>query len=169
MLNAWRDQYLPDNRLYDLIYRLDDSFRTGRYSRYGGNFRCNLHGLRHEGSDRRRLNDDNHIVRVMEDGHVEVFGTPWSGKTPCYKNEHYPAGAFTEIVRSAENRITRKKVLEAYALLYSSSSGFKADPAMADGLNASYEKIIKATPCVTLECRPDADAARVSSETLLAL
>ena len=117
----------------------------------------------------RLLNDDNPVVRVMEDGHTEVFGTPWSGKTPCYKNEHYPAGAFSEIVRSPENRITRKSVLEAYALLYSSSSGFKADPAMSDGLNATYEKIISATPCFTLECRPDADAARVSSETLLAL
>ena len=117
----------------------------------------------------RLLNDDNPVVRVMEDGHTEVFGTPWSGKTPCYRNEHYPAGAFTEIVRSPENRIRRKSVLEAYALLYSSSSGFKADPAMSDGLNATYEKIISATPCFTLECRPDADAARVSSETLLAL
>ena len=115
------------------------------------------------------LNDDNPVVRVMEDGHTEVFGTPWSGKTPCYRNEHYPAGAFTEIVRSPENRIRRKSVLEAYALLYSSSSGFKADPAMSDGLNSTYEKIITATPCFTLECRPDADAARVSSETLLAL
>lgn len=117
----------------------------------------------------RLLNDDNPVVRVMEDGHTEVFGTPWSGKTPCYKNEHYPAGAFSEIVRSPENRITRKSVLEAYALLYSSSSGFKADPAMSDGLNATYEKIISATPCFTLECRPDADAARVSSEALLNL
>ena len=117
----------------------------------------------------RLLNDDNPVVRVMEDGHTEVFGTPWSGKTPCYRNEHYPAGAFSEIVRSSENRITRKSVLEAYALLYSSSSGFKADPAMADGLNATYEKILRGTPCFTLECRPDADAARVSSETLLAL
>ena len=117
----------------------------------------------------RLLNDDNPVVRVMADGHTEVFGTPWSGKTPCYKNEHFPAGAFTEIVRSGENRITRKSVLEAYALLYSSSSGFKADPAMADGLNATYEKVLSATPCFTLECRPDADAARVSSETLLAL
>lgn len=117
----------------------------------------------------RLLNDDNPVVRVMPDGHTEVFGTPWSGKTPCYKNEHYPAGAFSEIVRSAENRITRKSVLEAYALLYSSSSGFKADTAMSDGLNATYEKILLGTPCFTLECRPDADAARVSSETLLAL
>lgn len=117
----------------------------------------------------RLLNDDNPVVRVMEDGHTEVFGTPWSGKTPCYKNEHYPAGAFSEIVRYPENRITRKSVLEAYALLYSSSSGFKADPAMSDGLNVTYEKILRSTPCFTLECRPDADAARVSSETLLAL
>lgn len=117
----------------------------------------------------RLLNDDNPVIRVMEDGHVEVFGTPWSGKTPCYRNEHYPAGAFTEIKRSPFNRIIRKSNFEAYALLWSSSSGFKSDRSMADGLHDTFEKTVAAVPCFTLECRPDADAARVSSETLLAL
>ena len=117
----------------------------------------------------RLLNDDNPVIRVMEDGHVEVFGSPWSGKTPCYRNEHYPAGAICEIVRNSENRITRKTIFSSYALLYSSSSGFKFDSAMADGLHEAYEKTVAAVPCFTLECRPDADAARVSSETLLAL
>lgn len=117
----------------------------------------------------RLLNDDNPVVRVMEDGHVEVFGTPWSGKTPCYKNEHCPAGAFSEIVRSADNRISRKGNLEAYVLLWSSCSGLKCYPGMADALHSTFEKVVAAVPCFTLECRPDADAARVSSETLLSL
>ena len=115
------------------------------------------------------LNDDNPVVRVMEDGHAEVFGTPWSGKTPCYKNEHCPAGAFSEIRRAPENRISRKSVLESYALIYSSSSGFKGDRAMADALHSTFEKVVASVPCYTLECRPDEEAARVSSAELLAL
>lgn len=115
----------------------------------------------------RLLNDDNPIVRVLDDGTVEVYGSPWSGKTPCYRNEHYPAGAFVQIRRSPDNVITRLKVLESYALLYSSSSGFKSDTAMADGLNATFEKIISRTPCYVLDCRPDADAARVCSAELI--
>ena len=35
------------------------------------------------------LNDDSPIVRIV-DGEVRVYGSPWSGKTPCYKNEVYP-------------------------------------------------------------------------------
>lgn len=122
--------------------------------------------LRHIAGSR-LLNDDNPVVRVMEDGAVEVFGSPWSGKTPCYVNEHYPAGAFVQIRRSPGNAITRLKVVESYALLYSSSSGFKSDPSMADGLNDTFEKILSRVPCYVLDCRPDAEAARVCADELL--
>jgi len=115
------------------------------------------------------LNDDNPVVRVMEDGHVEVFGSPWSGKTPCYKNEHCPAGAFSEIKRADVNRIVRKSPLEGYALICSSSSGYRGDRTMADALHSTFEKVVASVPCYTLECRPDEEAARVSSAELLAL
>ena len=115
------------------------------------------------------LNDDNPVVRIMEDGHVEVFGSPWSGKTPCYRNEHHPAGAFSEIKRAPVNSISRKSPLEAYALLCSSSSGYRGDRLMADSLHSTFEKIVASVPCYTLECRPDEEAARVSSAELLAL
>ena len=39
------------------------------------------------------LNDDNPAVRLMESGEVWVYGTPWSGKTACYKNEKAPVQA----------------------------------------------------------------------------
>ncbi|MBQ1618912.1 MAG: hypothetical protein II095_05195 [Bacteroidales bacterium] len=115
----------------------------------------------------RLLNDDNPVVRILEDGTVEAFGSPWSGKTPCYRNEHYPVGAFVQIRRCPENRISRLDVFHSYALLYSSSSGFKTDPAMADMLHSTFEKISLSSPCYVLDCRPDEEAARVCSAEVL--
>ena len=47
------------------------------------------------------LNDDNPVLRI-EGGRVMAYGTPWSGKTPCYKNECYPsATSRNEPVHSA--------------------------------------------------------------------
>ena len=113
------------------------------------------------------MNDDNPIVRVWPDGSVIAYGSPWSGKTPCYKNVEAPAGAFVRIRRCQENKITPLSILESYALLYSSCSGFKADHAIADGLHATLEKIVTTTPCYVLDCRPDEEAARVCSGTVL--
>ncbi|MBO4476019.1 MAG: hypothetical protein J5737_04815 [Bacteroidales bacterium] len=113
------------------------------------------------------MNDDNPIVRVWEDGSVIAYGSPWSGKTPCYRNVQAPAGAFVRINRSPENRITALSLLESYALLYSSCSGFKADRTIADGLHATLEKIVTTIPCYVLDCRPDAEAAQVCSAEIL--
>ena len=107
------------------------------------------------------VNDDNPVVRVHPDGSVIVYGSPWSGKTPCYKNEQWPAGAFVRIRQSPENKIRKTGVVDSYASLYSSCSGFKADRKMADGLHATLEKVIMAVPCFLLDCRPDEEAARV--------
>ncbi len=113
------------------------------------------------------MNDDNPIVRVSPDGSVIAYGSPWSGKTPCYRNVQAPVGAFVRIRRCEENRITALSLLESYALLYSSCSGFKADKAIADGLHATLEKIVTTTPCYVLDCRPDEEAARVCSAEVL--
>ena len=113
------------------------------------------------------MNDDNPIVRVWPDGRVIAYGSPWSGKTPCYRNVEAPAGAFVRIRRSPENKITPLGLLESYALLYSSCSGFKADKTIADGLHATLEKIVTTTPCYVLDCRPDEEAARVCAAEVL--
>ena len=113
------------------------------------------------------MNDDNPVVRVWPDGRVMAYGSPWSGKTPCYRNVEAPAGAFVRISRSPENGISRLNLLQSYALLYSSCSGFKADSAMADGLHATIEKIVSSVPCYVLDCRPDEEAARVCAGEVL--
>lgn len=109
------------------------------------------------------LNDDNPILRVSEDGTVRVFGSPWSGKTPCYRNSSAPVGAIVRIKQAPFNRITRMNILESYASVYSSCSGFKADRTMSDGLHETLERIALNIPCYTLECLPDEEAALICS------
>ena len=112
-----------------------------------------------EGSE--LLNDDNPVLRVGEDGVTRVYGSPWSGKTPCYRNVSVPVGAIVRIRRAKFDAITRQSVLEAYASVYSSCSGFKADRGMADGQHRILEHIALNVPCYVLDCLPDEEAARV--------
>lgn len=107
------------------------------------------------------LNDDNPVVRLNDKGELIVYGSPWSGKTPCYKNDSCPAGAFVKITRAPENSIRQLSIFEAYANLYSSSSGLKSDSAMADALHSTIEKAVCGVKSFELSCLPDAEAARV--------
>ena len=105
------------------------------------------------------LNDDNPVVRVV-DGKVYVYGSPWSGKTPCYKNEVVPLGGVVRLSQAPYNKIHRLVPLQAYAALLPSCSCMRWDSAANDALQRSVEKVIGAIRCWHLECLPDEDAAR---------
>jgi len=107
------------------------------------------------------LNDDNPIVGFDGDGTPRVYGSPWSGKTACYKNESSPIGAFVKIERAPANSISRNSIIDAYVLLSSSASGFKAVESMADGLHDTLSRMALNVPSYTLRCLPDHDAAKV--------
>lgn len=107
------------------------------------------------------LNDDNPIVRVLPDGSVRIYGSPWSGKTPCYRNEDAPLSAFVSIKKAPYNKISRQDLIEAYSSIYSSCSGFRADVKMADGIHSTIEALVTSVPGFVLECLPDAEAAKV--------
>ena len=113
------------------------------------------------------LNDDNPIVRLHNDGSVWVFGSPWSGKTPCYINKGVPVGGFVKLNQAPENKIRRCALPEAYAALYSSVSGLKMNREMYDGLHETMEKTVISVPFYHLDCLPDADAAFLSSKTIM--
>lgn len=40
------------------------------------------------------MNDDNPILRIIDDTPY-IYGSPWSGKTPCYRNVKAKLGAIT--------------------------------------------------------------------------
>lgn len=113
------------------------------------------------------LNDDNPIIRIEADGTVRVYGSPWSGKTPCYRNASAPVGAIVRIRQCPENRISRLSVVESYASVYSSCSGLKFYKSMADAIHSTLEGVVLGVPCYVLDCRPDHDAARVCHEAVV--
>ncbi len=105
------------------------------------------------------LNDDNPVIRLV-DGKAYIFGTPWSGKTPCYKNEVVPLKAIVRLSQAPYNKVTRLSTLQSYASLLPSCSCMKWDRTATDSLHKSVEKVIVQVPCWHLECLPDADAAQ---------
>ena len=112
------------------------------------------------------LNDDNPVIRIV-DGVPRVYGTPWSGKTPCYINDDYPVGAVVRIKQAPYNVITKMSLMEGFASLYSSSSGLRAIKWVADGLFETVSTVVQKVPCYLMECLPDDEAAIVCSKDVL--
>ena len=116
--------------------------------------------------DTELLNDDNPILRVMPDGSARVYGTPWSGKTPCYKAKDVPVGAIVRIEQAPENAIRRHRTLEAYASIMASASAFRPFAELSDGWHHTLEALAGSVPCYTLRCLPDDAAALLCHKTV---
>ena len=115
------------------------------------------------------LNDDSPIVRVEADG-IYVYGSPWSGKTPCFRQERYPVAALLRIVQRPENTIKRLGTIEAFAALQPSCPPALAhDEGCMDMTVAFIDKIISHVPVYRLGCLPDAAAAHLSHNTIFPL
>ena len=112
------------------------------------------------------LNDDSPIIRAA-DGEALVYGSPWSGKTPCYRNENCPIAAVVRLSQAPHNRIRRLRPIEAVgALLPSAPPSFARDERLQDDVCALLSRVIGCVPVYHLECLPDADAARLSRDTI---
>ena len=95
------------------------------------------------------------------DGEARVYGSPWSGKTPCYRNIDYPLGAIVQLSQAPYNRLTKLVKLQAYAALVPSISGKRWDERIAEGLHTTENWLAQHSQVWHLECLPDADAAHV--------
>ena len=111
----------------------------------------------------RLINDDNPVIRIANDGTPIVYGTPWSGKRPVYMNVHYPIGGIAAIEQAKENRIERESTPTAFGILLSSCSTFKFDKKIHMEICGTIGNILERIPVHTLYCRPDEEAAKVSS------
>lgn len=120
-------------------------------------------------SDAYLLNDDNPVVRVLPspDGDkVMCFGSPWSGKTPCYKNASFPVAAFVQLSQSPTNEMQQLSLPESYALIVSSSSGLKIVPEMMDAIYSSIIRVLNLAPCYLLRCLPNTASAELCYTTI---
>ena len=111
------------------------------------------------------VNDDNPVVRII-DGEARVYGSPWSGKTPCYRNVDYPIGGIVKLKQAPFNEIRRMKAVEAYVALAMSISGMRWNTKMGDGLHHTENLLTATVPVWHLSCLPDQNAAELCQSTV---
>ena len=113
------------------------------------------------------LNDDNPVVRVDNGHKFTVYGSPWSGKTPCYRNLSYPLGGIVLLSQAPYNKIHRLSGIQAYVALVPSISGKRWDKSIADGLHDTENALALSVPTWHLECLPDEAAAQLCHKTIV--
>lgn len=114
------------------------------------------------------LNDDSPIIRII-DGEVRVYGSPWSGKMPCYKNESHPIAGLCRLEQAPYNKIhCLPTILAIGAILPSCPPVFAHDVTLQDMICDTVGRLLRTTRAYRLECLPNEDAARLSHKTIFA-
>ena len=112
------------------------------------------------------MNDDNPIVRII-DGKAYIYGSPWSGKTPCYRDVVAKLGAITQIARANANSVERLSPTAAFAHILPACSTMKWHKAVFRNTYDTVISIIEASPRnYVLHCLPDKEAALVCHEAI---
>ena len=107
------------------------------------------------------LNDDNPIVRTYPEGRVYVYGSPWSGKTHCYKNDYGTLGGIVMLGQAKYNKITMVDDVQAYQDIITSVSGTAWNGRIRNGQHQTAMKLLHYVPFYHLKCRPDHEAATI--------
>lgn len=108
--------------------------------------------------DAQLLNDDHPIIRLSE-GQLIAYGSPWSGKTPCYRNLSAPVEAICRLRQAPYNKLTLLTTLQGYASVTTSCSGAQWSKKLSEFKSRSLENIITSVRCYQLECLADKSAA----------
>ncbi len=114
--------------------------------------------LRHIG-ETELLNDDNPAVGIGDDGKVYIYGTPWSGKTPCYKNKRAELAALVRLQQASANHLVWKEGVDALLALLPGCSSMRWNDYLFGALGNLLEEVVQKVPVGHLQCLPDEAAA----------
>lgn len=113
--------------------------------------------------DTELVNDDNPILDVNT---LSVYGSPWSGKTPCYRNIKVPLNAIVRLEQGSENQIKMVKGLEAYASLLPASANIRWNKDCMNALSKNVERVITSIRCYKLSCLPNKEATLICQKEI---
>ena len=111
------------------------------------------------------LNDDNPIIKI-ENQKINIYGSPWSGKTHCYNNKKAELAAIVKICRSSSNYIKKTAGLNAFKILVESASVAKFSNEVWKSIESATNVIATNIPFYELHCMPDKDAAILCHEQI---
>lgn len=107
------------------------------------------------------LNDDNPIVRRI-DGRWWVYGSPWSGKTPCYKQERAPLQGMVRLRQAPENRWLPVQGVKAWTTVYPSCAVIYQEGSLYERLRNTLNRLVTDVTVGRMECLPNTEAAELS-------
>lgn len=110
----------------------------------------------------RLINDDNPILRLTPGGPV-VYGSPWSGKTPCYRAVSAPLAAIIRLRQAAADSLTPLSDTDAFAAILPSCSVIKTDTLLHPLLCDTIALLASTTPVALLHCTPRPEAALLAA------
>ena len=111
------------------------------------------------------LNDDNPIVRVIEDD-VWIYGSPWSGKTRCFKDKKVKLGGIVKLNQAPMNKCEIVKGVKAWIAVYPSCCLINEDEVMTDALHCTLNRVAEKVRIGMMDCLPDEEAARVCEKNM---
>ena len=111
------------------------------------------------------MNDDCPAIRIINN-EAFIYGTPWSGKTPCYRKIKAKLGAITRIDRSSTNSIDQLRAVEAIASLLPAISTMKWDKIVYNNTQQIIFKLVELTSHYILHCLPNKEAAQICHKTI---
>lgn len=111
------------------------------------------------------LNDDNPTIR-MESGRTVVYGTPWSGKTPCYKDLCFPLGGLVRLSQAGHNRFVPLEPIDAFMAILPGCAVISRDASLHTRLCDTLVPLSEQVKAGLLECLPDEAAARLCAGAL---
>ena len=115
------------------------------------------------------LNDDEPIVRIFPGGEVRVYGAPWSGKTPCYRNEWAHVAAFVHLHQAPHNQLTQEKALQAINSMIISVGVLRSDKKNKQQILDNIIEVLNLVPLYRLDCLPDKGAVELTYNLLKSL
>lgn len=105
------------------------------------------------------LNDDSPLLRI-EHGKCYAYGSPWSGKTPCYKQKKVELAAIIRLSQASINRMEKLDVHRSVGALYPSfPPSFSTNEKLTTSIYDILSDILPQAPIYHLECLPDKQAA----------
>jgi hypothetical protein len=108
------------------------------------------------------LNDDSPLLRI-EDDKISVYGSPWSGKTHCYRQDMIPLKAIVRLSQYPKNCMNRANKLASIGAVHPSFPPFLAyDEQFSEKMIRIIDKIINDIPVYGLMCCPNKQAAEVA-------
>ena len=110
-------------------------------------------------------NDDNPIIRVV-DGEAYIYGSPWSGKTPCYRNTKARLGALTRIDRDDHNWVEKLTPVQGFTSIMPSCTSLRWDVENYRHVCDTVTKIVATTGAYILHCLPNREAAEVCNAAI---